>query len=63
MVRRDIQRMKTKMKKRRIKMNDYSKKMNKIIKKGRSVPDTLIAMLEEAAKYDIIEDKKTKHHA
>ena len=55
--------MKTKMKKRRIKMNDYSKKMNKIIKKGCSVPDTLIAMLEEASKYEIIEKKKCEKQA
>jgi len=38
-----------------ISMIAYQKIMNKIIKKGLSVADTFILMLEEASKYNIKE--------
>ena len=41
------------MKKKKITMKKYSKIMDKIIKMGKPVSDTLIAMLEEASKYEI----------
>uniref|UniRef100_A0A6M3Y1N7 Uncharacterized protein n=1 Tax=viral metagenome TaxID=1070528 RepID=A0A6M3Y1N7_9ZZZZ len=37
---------------------EYQKKMNKIIKKGKPVSDTLIEMLDEAGKYEIKEKSK-----
>jgi hypothetical protein len=45
----------------RITMNRYSKIMDKIIKKKLPVPESLILMLNEASKYEIIEkNAKTK---
>ena len=39
----------------RITKEEYNKKMDKIIKKAKNnpIPDTLIALLDEACKYDI----------
>jgi len=37
----------------KIYIEEYNKKMDKIIAKGLSVEDTLIELLEEAAKYEI----------
>ena len=37
-----------------ISIEEYNKKMDKIIAKGFSVADTLIMLLEEASKYKII---------
>ena len=36
-----------------ISIKEYSKKMDKIIKMGHPVGDTLVEMLEEAAKYSL----------
>ena len=42
-------------------MDEYSKRMDKIIKKGGAVNETLIALLDEANKYRIVEvNKKVK---
>lgn len=41
--------------KKKISINKYNKMMDKITRKGKSVSDTLIAMLEEASKYEICE--------
>lgn len=46
------------MKKTKITIQSYQKKIDKIIVKKLSVEDTLIAMLEEAARYEIIESRK-----
>ena len=43
------------MNKKIITMAEYQKKMDKIIKKGLSIEDTFILMLEEANKYEIKE--------
>ena len=40
-----------------ISFKTYLKKMDKIIKKKQPVPDTLIELLEEAAKYDVKETR------
>ena len=48
----------TKQKKKKITPTKYNKLMDKIIKKGLSPSDTLIAMLDEASKYDLIDNKK-----
>ena len=42
--------------KKNITMTKYSQKMDKIIKKKLPVSDTLIEMLEEAAKYNVTDD-------
>jgi len=41
----------------KISISEYQKIMNGIIDKKLSVEETLIVMLEEATKYEIIEDK------
>ena len=41
-----------------ISMTEYNKIMDKIIKKKKSVEDTLIEMLDAASKYNIKESKK-----
>lgn len=55
--------MKRIMKKRKIDMNSYQRRMDKIIAKGLPVQEALIEMLEEAAKYEIIEKKKREKQA
>ena len=53
--------MKTKKNKRiKISASVYNKIMSKIIAKGSPVADTLIELIEEAAKYHIISDKTKK---
>ena len=47
--------------KQKITFQEYNKKMDKFIAKNLPVNDALIAMLEEASKYTIIEKKHEKH--
>ena len=42
-------------------VEQYNKIMDKIIKKDKPVDETLIDLLEEAAKYNIKESKRVKH--
>ena len=44
-----------------ITMKEYNKQMDKIIAKKLPVHEALIAMVEEASKYTIIETKNEKH--
>jgi hypothetical protein len=48
------------MKRKEISISKYNKIMEKIIAKGKPVSDTLIELLEEAGKYDIVNDEKGK---
>ena len=47
--------------KQKITPEEYNKKMDKLIAKNLPINDALIAMLEEASKYTIIEKKHEKH--
>jgi len=47
--------------KQKITFQEYNKKMDKIIDKKLPIHELLIAMLEEASKYTIIEKKHEKH--
>jgi hypothetical protein len=47
-------------KRKKISISKYNKIMEKIIAKGLPVPETLIELLEEASKYDLIDDRKKK---
>ncbi len=48
------------MKRKEISITQYNKLLAKIIAKGKPVAETLIELLEEAGKYDLINDKRKK---
>ena len=49
------------MNKKKITIEEYNKKMDKIIAKNLSVPETLMEMLEEASRYIIVESTKKRN--
>ena len=49
------------MNKKKITIEEYNKKMDKIIAKNLSVPETLMEMLEEASRYIIVESIKERN--
>ena len=42
--------------KKRISIDQYNKRMNRLIKKGKSVSETLIDLLEEASKWEVVDE-------
>lgn len=48
------------MKRKIVSVKKYSKMMDNVIKKGKSVSDTLIEMLEVASNYDLKPERKKK---